>query len=252
MANKQDWQPPAGWGSARLRGRLGQRRPGGRVAWQTSAGWHWSPTAPRVSPAATLAAGSRGFGVPAGRRSSRKCGQRRAGRSTGQGSGAHTLSPNRCVLPDIPPQLLVSRKRPMRSLSRRLEAGVTLQLRRMSLLLQGPSRACPGAPGLASFPLPAPCHCSRLVASPVLSCLASGPKGTSSPTAAWLRFPRCQTCSHWSRSRVQETCGLNFRTTQTCSVALGKPLSLSEPVSSLLTGKLSPYWALLFKGKAGA
>lgn len=35
-------------------------------------------------------------------------------------------------------------------------------------------------------------------------------------------------------------------------MALGKPLSLSEPVSSLLTGKLSPYWALLFKGKAGA
>ena len=51
----------------------------------------------------------------------------------------------------------------------------------MSLLLREPSRACPGAPDLASFPLPALRHCSSLAASPILSRPAFWPKGRLKP-----------------------------------------------------------------------
>lgn len=48
------------------------------------------------------------------------------GGAQGRAGYGHTLFPNRCLLPDIPRQLLSSRKRPMQSLSWRLEAGITL------------------------------------------------------------------------------------------------------------------------------
>ena len=78
------------------------------------------------------------------------------GGAWGRAGYGHTLFPNRCLLPDIPRQLLSSRNRPMQSLSRRLEAGITLAAPWDESAASRAQQGLPRSPGPGQLPVTRP------------------------------------------------------------------------------------------------